>query len=643
MRCFTSGTAVGIGRAGLAAGFLVGFLGLVGLSSESAAAPTPVETTIQDFFLPGTQPDTLNHPISDSNNCAACHSVPEHGFDPYEGWVGSMMGQAARDPIFHAALSIANQDADFAGDLCLRCHTPGGWLAGRSEPTDGSALMGIDFQGVSCNFCHRMVDPVYEAGVSPVVDLEVFNGVKGTNPGVAETTPNPHTGSYVVDFFDRRRGPFDLGDFSFHAWELSPFHQDSAMCATCHDVSNPIFTKQPDGTYALNDLDTPHEAFDPMDPPFDKYDMFPVERTYSEWAQSDFAIAPIDMTGRFGGDNPFVSSCQDCHMPDQDANACRIDPTHRPDMPQHAFNGGNNWVINSVRSLYDDSETGITDDIANDSIARAEYMLENASDMELSEDGSTLSVRVINQSGHKLPTGYPEGRRMWVNVRFLDASDALVAERGAYDPVTAELTTGDTKVYEAKLGVDAAVAAATGIPEGEGFHFAANNVWIKDNRIPPRGFTNAGFESVQAAPVAYSYMDGQYWDDTSYAIPSGAVKAEVRVYFQLVSKEYIEFLRDENEGTDTDPMTPPSTGEIAYEQWVLHGKSPIVEMDFDTIEFDGGCPVDYNNDGALNFLDVSAFLMAYGNQDPSADLTNDANWNFLDVSMFLSLYGQGCP
>ena len=97
MRCFTSGTAVGIGRAGLAAGYLVGFLGLVGLSSESAAAPTPVETSIQDFFLPGTQPDTLNHPISDSNNCAACHSVPEHGFDPYEGWVGSMMGQAARD------------------------------------------------------------------------------------------------------------------------------------------------------------------------------------------------------------------------------------------------------------------------------------------------------------------------------------------------------------------------------------------------------------------------------------------------------------------------------------------------------------------------------------------------------------------
>ena len=70
-----------------------------------------------------------------------------------------MMGQAMRDPIFFAAMDIANQDVAFAGDLCLRCHTPGGWLAGRSEPTDGSALIDIDFPGVDCNFCHRMVDP----------------------------------------------------------------------------------------------------------------------------------------------------------------------------------------------------------------------------------------------------------------------------------------------------------------------------------------------------------------------------------------------------------------------------------------------------------------------------------------------------
>ncbi len=625
----------------------MGVLALIGTSVvATVATASPVPTTIEDFFLPGTQPETLAHPISDSNNCSACHDVPEHRYDPAKNWVSSMMAQAARDPLFYAALTIANQDVAFVGDLCLRCHTPGGWLAGNMGNTnpddpndpdgsDGSLMTGIDFQGVSCSFCHRMVDPEYKPGISPLADLEVFDGVKGLNDGIDATAPNPHSGAFVVDFFDRRRGPFDLGDFSFHAWEISPFHRDSAMCATCHNVSNPAFTKQPDGSYAINAVGTPHETFD-------KYEMFPVERTSSEWAQSDFAIAPIDMGGRFGGNNTLVSSCQDCHMPDQNANACRIDKTPRPDMPQHAFAGGNNWVINSVRSLYPDLETGLSEKLAAESIGRAEDMLRKASDLVLSDDGTHLNARIINYSGHKLPTGYPEGRRMWVNVRFLDSKGALVAERGAYDQATAVLTTDDTKVYEAKLGIDAAVAALTGLPEGESFHFAANNMWVQDNRIPPRGFTNAGFESVQAAPVAYSYLDGQYWDDTQYVIPAGATQAEVRVYYQTASKEYIEFLRDENEQTGVDPNNP-STGEIAYEQWVLHGKSPIVEMDFETLVFTGGCIADLNGDGFTDFVDISLFLSAFGNEEPAADINGDAQWDFVDISEFLASFTQGCP
>lgn len=231
---------------------------------------------------------------------------------------------------------------------------------------------------------------------------------------------------------------------------------------------------------------------------------------------------------------------------------------------------------------------------------------------------------------------------MWVNVRFFDDADNLIAERGAYDDATATLTKNDTKVYEAKLGVDAAVASLTGIPEGEGFHFAANNVWIKDNRIPPRGFTNAGFESVQAAPVAYTYSDGQHWDDTDYTIPEGAARAEVRLYFQLVSKEYIEFLRDENENSVGDPLNP-SRGEIAYEQWELHGKSPKVEMDFGEITFGTTCVPDWNDDGVLDFFDLSLFLTDFSNEDPAADLTNEGAWDFFDLSEFLSLFSQGCP
>ncbi|MFK7760161.1 MAG: GC-type dockerin domain-anchored protein [Phycisphaerales bacterium] len=55
------------------------------------------------------------------------------------------------------------------------------------------------------------------------------------------------------------------------------------------------------------------------------------------------------------------------------------------------------------------------------------------------------------------------------------------------------------------------------------------------------------------------------------------------------------------------------------------------------------CLADLTSDGSLNFLDVSLFLTAFGNQDPAADFTNDGQFNFLDVSSFLSAFGTGCP
>lgn len=603
-----------------------GVTGAAAFVTLTFAEPTQVPTTLEDFFLDGTQPETLNHPIVDATACATCHGLYDEVHEPWTNWTASMMGQAARDPLFHACLAIANQDAAFAGDLCIRCHTPGGWLAGNSTPTDGSALSGADMQGVSCNFCHRMVDPDYKPGVSPPADQGILTAL-GAIP------PNPHSGNFVVDPDDVRRGPFDMGpDFFYHEWAQSPFHQDSAMCATCHDVSNPVYTRQPDGSYTLNDLDTAH-------PSQSKYDMFPVERTYSEWAMSAFAVAPIDMGGRFGGNKLEVSTCQDCHMPDVTAQGCRFEPP-RDDMPLHSFNGGNNWVLAAIRNLYDDSETYLSEASVNQSIARAEEMLRNASDMELTHSGSDLIVRVINQSGHKLPTGYPEGRRMWVNVRFYDAADALILEHGAYDNATADLVTTDTKVYEGKLGMDAHAAGASGRPVGESFHFVLNNEWLKDNRIPPRGFTNAGFESVQAAPVGAAYADGQCWDDTAYAVPANAARAEVRTFYQTASKEYIEFLRDEN--------TTNTAGQVLYEQWELLGKSPPVEMDFAELAFAPPCPADLNPpgnpDGVLNFFDVATFLGLYNAQDPAADFAAPfGTFNFFDIASFIAAYNAGCP
>ncbi|HYE01820.1 MAG TPA: hypothetical protein VD963_01160, partial [Phycisphaerales bacterium] len=488
----------------------IGALGLGALGVGVAAGLDPIPTTMNDFFLPGSQPGAMEEPFQSSRDaCALCHSSGDDSATlPYNRWRASMMGQASRDPIFAACLAVANQDAAFAGDLCLRCHTPQGWIDGHSTPTDGSALVGTDFEGVSCSICHRMVDPVYVSGQSPVED-------QGILAALSAIPATPHSGTYIIDPFDRRRGPLNLDQdwpngFFWHEWRQSPFHLSSALCATCHDVSNPVYTRQADGTYALNALDQAHETQN-------KYDQFPVERTYSEWSRSLFAQGPVDLDGRFGGARAFVSSCQDCHMPTAAGTACGtfLSPPYRPDVPKHEFAGANTWVLRAVRELYPDAETGLSAQAVDESVARATDMLQRASDMELTRQGGSLNVRVINFSGHKLPTGYAEGRRMWLNVRFYDAANALMAERGGYDPATGYCDYHNTKVYEAIFGVDAAVAALTGIPVGESFHFVVNNVLLFDNRIPPMGFSNTGFAAVQAAPVGYAYADGQYWDDTA--------------------------------------------------------------------------------------------------------------------------------
>jgi hypothetical protein len=56
-----------------------------------------------------------------------------------------------------------------------------------------------------------------------------------------------------------------------------------------------------------------------------------------------------------------------------------------------------------------------------------------------------------------------------------------------------------------------------------------------------------------------------------------------------------------------------------------------------------GCVADLNNDGMLDFFDVSTLLTAYMNQDPLADLNNDGLYNFFDISIFLQAFHAGCP
>jgi hypothetical protein len=202
---------------------------------------------------------------------------------------------------------------------------------------------------------------------------------------------------------------------------------------------------------------------------------------------------------------------------------------------------------------------------------RATAMLQKAAALDITPNYAGVTVRVTNQTAHKLISGYPEGRRMWLNVQAFDQADNLVFESGHYDPSTGVLShDAQAAIYHIEGGLTPGLAAALGLPAGPSFHFVLNDTVYLDNRIPPRGFTNAAFETIQSPVVGHAYADGQYWDDTAYSLPNSAKTVHARLYYQATSKEYVEFLRDEN--------TTTTIGDELYAAWVNHGRATPVLM-----------------------------------------------------------------
>jgi len=524
-----------------------------------------------DFTPHGTQPGLFNDLVF-SDQCMGCHGGnpgAQSTYRPYPTWAGSMMANATRDPLFWAALDVANHDLPGVGDYCLRCHTPRGWYGGRvvksgfggpdNDVAKGSAgclLAGhyasaddtdSDYGGTPCHYCHRLM-PEGPAG----------------QPGYTENANawvDDESCANTGDFEPCRRGPYDYpggGGSPPHAWQYSAYHVGSDICGLCHNVSSPDLGSGPVKTLKLADGTDTGLAF-------------PIERTFSEWQQSQYAQAP-------------QQTCQNCHMPDSadpNSSACSFGPTRPGNVAVHAFAGGNTWIPGILKGQYADGiiANGGADrrESFDQTVNWAREMLASAATVDAtiqswtppagSGDGSlALRVRVTNRSGHKLPSGYSEGRRMWLNVQVRDAAGVLVFESGAYDPSTAQLTIdSQARVYEVLQGIhDHNGNGSCDVVDGAGkpmFHFVLNDCIAKDNRIPPLGFQPATAEDPNGyalRPVGATYPETSpgsgtlvNYDDVDYAISvpagtAGPLSVKARLYYQTSSREYVEFLRDQS-------------------------------------------------------------------------------------------------
>jgi hypothetical protein len=593
------------------------------LAAQSAGAAETVPLAVQQ---PGSQPGEAGQ-IQSVSKCDNCHGNFPSAGEPWFNWAASMMAQAARDPLFWATVAVAEQDFDGAGDLCIRCHTAEGWLGGRSTPTDGSGLAQGDDDGVQCDVCHRLVNP----------DGSEHPGVQNS-PFLAHDEGSPPTGyfgggMYVIEDGNNKLGPYSDADAT-HQFLQSQFHRSSDICGTCHDVSNPVTGDLAHNHGAQKPLAPGSYSGDPASPVDQKaaFNNFPyqygvVERTFSEHQASlfpqtlvsDYSTLPPELqTGAIqrayeaallagtGGDyedgTPRRFTCQSCHMRPVVGQGCNKNPPVRSDLPLHDLTGGNYWVPDAMQLLDASGLLRLGGGLSGDQInalnlgkVRALQNLQEAATLDVANNLLT----VVNLTGHKLISGYPEGRRMWLNVKWYDAGEALIAEDGAYGPLAVEIdgepASVDTlldlhdpyvPIYEAHgamtqewagqllalgtdpglpLSFDRATGAVTktlgelGAQDPgtyhETFHFVLNNQVVKDNRIPPYGMDYDEAEQRNILPVpADQYGDpgpgGSYrhWGEVALNPPPGADHATIQLLYQPTSWEYIQFLDLANTG-----------------------------------------------------------------------------------------------
>ncbi|MGK3996853.1 MYXO-CTERM sorting domain-containing protein [Sorangium sp. So ce1024] len=436
-------------------------------------------------------------------------------------------------------------------------------MNGRATPPDGSGFDPnasvdgkiIDGQGVSCNVCHRaMATPDPEGTGSHSYFLGNAQLVFDSSPEAAAFINTP------VMY-----GPYENISSNSHTGEQVSMLAESEFCGQCHQVTNP--------EVMLRDASGEPTTIE-----------FPLDTTFEEWASSDF---------RKGGASE--RSCIDCHMRRKEGESPVADlGPIRKNPRDHVLVGGNHWGIQAVMAAdparaedYADSFQLALDRTLESLASAASVTLVEAPQQAAPGDEITVTVRVENLTGHKFPTGYAESRRAWIAVFLVDEAGVERPLLGGYDADTGEIQ------HEPPTHEYRAVHGRWNNEAGKGEkeeHLALHDMIISDTRIPPKGFV-ASRTTEPTQEIDFSDGNGGYrnYDEASFTltVPADAFGAQTlsaRVYYQSMTREYVEFLRSENVTDDT--------GEKLMEIYEETGEAPPILVASEDAAIDLGAPPD---------------------------------------------------
>ncbi len=464
-----------------------------------------------------------------SNSCGGCHgydsahvsNINESGNDVnlVERWESSMMANAAKDPLWRAKVSqeitINPGHSGILQNKCTSCHAPMGRFTSmfHGNPFYGITdlehdSLGLD--GVSCGACHK---------ISP-------------NTGFS------YSGNTLYDTTHVEYGPFtapSVGPMQLYEGFTPTFssHMDNAkLCSSCHT----LITQSADLAGNLTGGEFVEQA------------------TYHEFENSNFPSQNI--------------KCQTCHMP-QNLDGIVIANgflglTPRVPFNQHTFVGANSFMVNMIKNNRDSLGVYVPVDKFDSTIVAALDMLKNKSiNYHLTMDNITsdtafFSVKIENKVGHKFPSGYPS-RRAVVQFVVLDANSDTVFQSGIYN--AQQRVMGENPAWEPhhniinQSGVSQIYEMAMGdVNSNFTSVLERASVLLKDNRIPPAGFTTTHpvYDTCKISADALAdddfnkvnTVEGSGIDYVHYHVPvtghTGPFSVKTKVYYQSVPPKWTD-------------------------------------------------------------------------------------------------------
>lgn len=531
------------------------------------------------FFIPGgTSVTTLNyHSVSDlryfgalldslpqgfndlfagSGECVACHGFDTAGIasvdlagndiNVVDDWRATMMANSAKDPFWRAKVSHeVLENPQFQEEIestCTKCHAPLGNYNAQynGNPHYSIAEMVADsiaLDGVSCLACHKQTTVLLGDTHSGILHFDTAKVAYGPYP-------------------DPLHSPMAM------ATGYAPIHsehiRDAGICAGCHTLITQTVNPN-DGTA------TDHH--------------FVEQATYHEWLNSFY--------------NQNNITCQACHMPVLVKGSVFIaagyETEPRAPFSLHKFTGANAFMLQLMRDNKD--ALGINAELEHfeQTISSTYDMLQNRSvnmsieGLDRTGDTAFVSITLENKTGHKFPSGYPS-RRAFLRVTATTQEGDIIFQSGNWDenyevngqdPVFEphyQTIRGENQIQIYEMVVADYNGNRTTVLEYMDHH-------LKDNRLPPKGFTAASpvYDTVAIVGEALSDPDfnkeegveGNGKDKIFYHIPlqgyTGHLTVNARLYYQTAPPKWmeamfaestpeIETFRDMFENADRTPI-----------------------------------------------------------------------------------------